>query len=176
MPDGEEDAAPAPTPTILLVHFTRSQLERLGQRLGRLEPPSPADLEMLDEFECSFDPAQDYVVQSIRGRLGLDPTARRKTPRSIVAKIRRQRTALPRMQDIAGCRLVVEDAIKQEEVVERLCGLEWEAHQVDDRRKRPSHGYRAVHIIVQVDGRPVEIQVRTQLQDMWAQVSEKMAD
>ena len=158
------------------VALTRSQIERLGQRLSRSVSPDPADLELLDEFEQSFQPAQDYVVRTIRTELKLTPTARRKTRRSIVAKIRRQHTALPRMQDIAGCRLIVEDVIEQEEVLERLLQLPWEASQVDDRRLRPSHGYRAVHVIVTAHAHPVEIQVRTRLQDLWAQISEKMAD
>ena len=45
-----------------------------------------------------------------------------------------------------------------------------------DRRDRPSHGYRAVHIIVRPNKRPVEIQVRTALQHRWAELSEKAAD
>lgn len=156
--------------------LTRSQIERLGQRLSRSDSPDLADLELLDEFEQSFQPAQDCVVRTIRTELRLNPTARRKSRRSIVAKIRRQHTALPRMQDIAGCRLIVEDALEQEEVLERLLQLPWEASQVDDRRLRPSHGYRAVHVIVTAVGHPVEIQIRTALQDLWAQISEKMAD
>jgi ppGpp synthetase/RelA/SpoT-type nucleotidyltranferase len=45
-----------------------------------------------------------------------------------------------------------------------------------DRRDNPSYGYRAVHIIVFEDGVPVEIQVRTKLQDSWAQITEKLGD
>lgn len=45
-----------------------------------------------------------------------------------------------------------------------------------DRRETPSHGYRAVHIIVFPDGVPVEIQLRTKLQDSWAQITEKLGD
>ncbi len=45
-----------------------------------------------------------------------------------------------------------------------------------DRRTNPSHGYRAVHIIVATHGVSVEIQVRTALQDLWAQLSERLAD
>src|SRR5262249_26239032 len=47
---------------------------------------------------------------------------------------------------------------------------------VMDRRDKPSHGYRAVHIIAEVAGKPVEIQVRTALQHLWAEVSEKASD
>ncbi len=45
-----------------------------------------------------------------------------------------------------------------------------------NRREKPSHGYRAVHVIVFVDSTPMEIQVRTKLQDTWAQISEKLGD
>jgi hypothetical protein len=45
-----------------------------------------------------------------------------------------------------------------------------------DRRTEPSHGYRAVHVIVKLQGRLVELQVRTRLQDSWAQAMERLAD
>jgi hypothetical protein len=47
---------------------------------------------------------------------------------------------------------------------------------VIDRRERPSHGYRAMHVVVQQQGKPVEIQVRTRLQHLWAELSEKLSD
>jgi len=79
------------------------------------------------------------------------------------------------VQDIAGCRLVVPDVYTQDQVVDRL------VHSLDraivvDRRKVPSHGYRSVHIIASMLGKPIEIQVRTELQHLWAEFSEKVAD
>lgn len=47
---------------------------------------------------------------------------------------------------------------------------------VIDRRENPSHGYRAVHIIAEISGKPIEIQLRTSLQHLWAEVSEKSSD
>lgn len=44
------------------------------------------------------------------------------------------------------------------------------------RRKWPSGDYRAVHIIATAQNKPIEIQVRTELQHLWAQLSEKLAD
>ena len=37
------------------------------------------------------------------------------------------------------------------------------------------HGYRAVHLVVEMDGFQVEIQVRTIAQNSWAQLSEDLA-
>jgi ppGpp synthetase/RelA/SpoT-type nucleotidyltranferase len=48
--------------------------------------------------------------------------------------------------------------------------------RVVDRRVRPSHGYRAVHVIVTSESRLVEIQIRTEVQHLWAQMSEKQSD
>ena len=45
-----------------------------------------------------------------------------------------------------------------------------------DRRPSPTYGYRAVHVIVEVLDRTVEIQVRTMLQHTWAELSEKLSD
>jgi ppGpp synthetase/RelA/SpoT-type nucleotidyltranferase len=45
-----------------------------------------------------------------------------------------------------------------------------------DRRERPSYGYRAVHVLVASYGKVIEIQVRTSLQHLWAELSEKLSD
>ena len=45
-----------------------------------------------------------------------------------------------------------------------------------DRRAAPSYGYRAVHIVVKISGKLVEIQIRTLLQHLWAEVSERLSD
>lgn len=47
---------------------------------------------------------------------------------------------------------------------------------VVDRRPKPSHGYRAAHVVVSVSQKLVEIQIRTALQQIWAELSEKLAD
>jgi ppGpp synthetase/RelA/SpoT-type nucleotidyltranferase len=80
------------------------------------------------------------------------------------------------MQDIAGARLIAgEDRFKQDQVMARIVELFPKA-EVMDRREVPSYGYRAVHVIVEMDKRFVEIQIRTVLQDLWAQVVERLAD
>lgn len=37
-------------------------------------------------------------------------------------------------------------------------------------------GYRAVHLVVSIEAIPVEIQIRTELQNSWAQIVERLAD
>lgn len=154
---------------------TSSQLRRLGERLATTEFPDDADLDLPTEYEISFQPALDFVVSELAERFHVRATPRYKSVTSIVGKIRRERTRLTTMQDIAGCRVVVATIADQEDLVERLMAHRWAISQ-QDRRAIPSHGYRAVHLIINVDDRRVEVQVRTRLQDRWAQISEKLAD
>lgn len=79
------------------------------------------------------------------------------------------------MQDIAGCRIIVPDILTQDEVVENLKSL-FDKLTVVDRRENPSHGYRAVHVIVAHSDKLIEVQVRTALQHLWAELSEKLSD
>jgi len=71
--------------------------------------------------------------------------------------------------------LIVADIAEQDRLVASLIELFSESTVVD-RREKPSHGYRAVHVIVTIEKRTVEIQIRTALQQEWAEVSEKLAD
>ncbi len=82
---------------------------------------------------------------------------------------------LTQIQDIAGCRIVTPDMLDQVLVVGEL-EYQFKGAIIIDRRDTPSHGYRAVHVIVRHSGKLVEIQVRTALQHLWAELSEKLAD
>jgi len=155
--------------------MTSAQIDRLGQRL-KTDELTEADLRALDDYRQSFASAYAVVLEVIRERLGLQPTGRiAKSTASVVDKLRRESIRLSQMQDIAGCRLVVPDIESQNRIGE-LLRTNFEHVTVVDRRGRPSHGYRAVHLIVRCNGKLVEIQVRTEAQHLWAEISEKLAD
>jgi hypothetical protein len=84
------------------------------------------------------------------------------------------------VQDVAGARIVVDgDRIEQDEIVEQVVAAFRDGARppmIRDRRAAPSSGYRAVHVVIFEDGLPVEVQVRTRLQDLWAQVVEQLGD
>jgi len=155
---------------------TKGQIDRLGERL-REGPVSDNDLRELDAYRESFGKAYDEVIARIRSTTGLEPTGRpMKTPGSVVQKLRREKgMRLSRMQDIAGCRVVVATLPEQDRLVRDLSQAFAKATVVD-RREKPSHGYRAVHVIARALDKAVEIQVRTELQNLWAQLSEVMSD
>ncbi|MGH7714336.1 MAG: hypothetical protein ACREOG_23865 [Gemmatimonadaceae bacterium] len=154
---------------------SKTQIDRLGDRLreGILEE---ADLRQLDAYRRSFAPAYDEIVSVIRRELATEPTGRpaKSTP-SIVEKLQRESIRLSQMQDIAGCRFVVPDIAAQDGAIAVLKAAMPNADVVD-RRQNPSHGYRGVHVIATVNERSVEIQIRTEPQHLWAEISEKLAD
>lgn len=156
--------------------ISKTQVDQLGDRLRKADI-SEDDLRLLDAYRESFAEAYEEVVGTIRHAANIEPTGRpAKTRFSIIEKLRREKTMqLSRMQDVAGCRIVVSDIQRQDQVVERLKHA-FAKVKVTDRRRKPSHGYRAVHLIVTARNKSVEIQVRTELQDLWAQQSEVLAD
>lgn len=138
--------------------------------------PSEADLRMLDEYRRSFGEAYEKVVGTIREQLNLEPTGRpAKSTSSLIEKLHRESIRLSQVQDIAGCRLVASDILEQEYVVASLQGV-WPDASAVDRRINPSYGYRAVHVITKISDKPIEIQVRSSLQHLWAVLSEKFSD
>jgi ppGpp synthetase/RelA/SpoT-type nucleotidyltranferase len=155
--------------------LSKTQVDRLGDRL-RKGTVAEEDLQQLDTYRRSFSESYDEIVAVVRDATQLEPTGRpTKSTTSIIEKIRRETIRLSQMQDIAGCRVVVDNILVQDQVVERLKSALPKAIVVD-RRKQPSFGYRAMHVIVTARNKPVEIQVRTELQHLWAQFSEKLSD
>lgn len=155
--------------------LSNSQVDKLGERLKQ-EVIEDKDLVLLNAFRKSFEVAHIAVKAAIEEQLGLAPTGRPEKSRgAIVDKLRRESIRLSQMQDIAGCRLIVRSIAEQDCTVVAICDLFKEV-KVLDRRINASHGYRAVHIIAYKYGKPVEVQVRTGLQNLWATFSEKMAD
>lgn len=153
---------------------SKTQIDRLGDRL-KGGPHTESDLRLLDDYRRSFGEAYEAVVRTIRQR-GEFPTGRlAKSTASIVEKLRRESIRLSQMQDIAGCRVVVANVVEQEQFVASL-KTDFPEAAVIDRRDNPSYGYRAIHIIAEIAGKPIEIQVRSSLQHLWAEVSEKSSD
>jgi ppGpp synthetase/RelA/SpoT-type nucleotidyltranferase len=119
-------------------------------------------------------------MAAVQGRLSqevsIETTSRLKTRDTLVDKLRRQRTRLSTVQDIAGLRVVADMSLQEQDAMRTRIESLFPGCAVQDRRVAPSFGYRAVHVIALQDGYRVEIQVRTYLQDLWAQVIERLAD
>jgi ppGpp synthetase/RelA/SpoT-type nucleotidyltranferase len=161
--------------------LTKSQIERLGYRLLGSSQPTGDDLAELHELLLIYGDALADTATAVQRDLGITSTPRIKTTGTILEKLERHGGSwLKSIQDIAGMRIVGsfgragQDALAAQLV--ELFADTGRRPKVVDRRADPSHGYRAVHVIVFVRSVPVEIQVRTSLQHQWADLFEKLAD
>ena len=83
------------------------------------------------------------------------------------------------MQDIGGCRAVLDTQDQVQRVVERFCANSLRRNQQPDKIKDyvaspRASGYRAIHIYTRYHGRRVEVQLRTREQDSWAKIVEDL--
>jgi hypothetical protein len=157
--------------------MSNSVVDKLGKRLREGGASTPEDLEALQKLRAAHDDALAEVATILRQELGSEPRTRLKTVGTLVDKLRRETTLrLSEVQDIAGARIELSGGRgQQDQVVTRLVAR-FPGCKVVDRREKPSSGYRAVHVIVKVSGCRVEIQVRTHMQSLWAQVAERIGD
>ena len=170
--------------------YSPSQVRRAGDRIRRAaqrhEAAQQNDLALLDEYRAWHQPTlercQRELVSVFHERLELDPetfaiTGRPlKTVEAITAKLVRG-TRLNTMRDIAGTRIVV-PALDVQDAVTALVLETFKGHSAriekDTRVDGDESGYRALHVVSELDNRFAEIQVRTKLQDAWAQMVERV--
>jgi len=154
--------------------LSNSSVTRLGEQLKNGNDDANT-LTELEAYRSEFVPAYNHVVRILKDKLLLSVTGRFKSTISIIEKLRRSSSRLAQIQDIAGCRVVATTTMEQREIADSL--RQWFPDiKFIDRTTRPSNGYRAIHALVRHDGRVVEIQIRTLIQNFWASISEKVAD
>lgn len=164
--------------TMSPLSMSRSALDRLGKRLAAEGEIADADYDLLLEVLTAYQQALQEAQERLH-RLGYSPTSRTKTTGVLVDKLRREHSSLKSVQDIAGTRIICADRDEQNDIVQSVvtCFADGGREpKVKDRRDEPSHGYRAVHVVVTVQDLPVEIQIRTERQDTWAQIVESLGD
>jgi ppGpp synthetase/RelA/SpoT-type nucleotidyltranferase len=134
------------------------------------------DWGILRQYRLAVREGVAPIIATVResgGAEALAFTTRLKTDYSVIEKLRRTTIRLRQIDDIMGCRIVVRDIEAQNMLAGKIADLA--VAKVRDRRARPSFGYRAVHVILG-SGPYLEVQIRTVLQDAWAELSERIAD
>jgi ppGpp synthetase/RelA/SpoT-type nucleotidyltranferase len=98
----------------------------------------------------------------------------KRTPQIVMKLARHPEMQLARMQDIGGCRAILGGGASEVQGVLRRIRRNWDVKGFKDYVASPApSGYRAIHIIVERDGRLVEIQLRTPRQHEWAEAVER---
>lgn len=157
-----------------------SRFDRIGKKLAEGTVLSGEEAAELELVFTSYDSARQ-VVQDGLSALGHPPsTSRLKTTTTLIDKLQREPLSIRGIDDLAGVRLIIDGGrFKQDrlgEIIRQKFDNADKPPKIHDRRYGPSFGYRAVHIIVYVDKIPVEVQLRTELQHMWAEITEKLGD
>lgn len=139
------------------------------------DPLTPGNTESIEEVQLSdelrkiFDVQREYdqARQDTKEALEDMPgtvQSRTKTPYSIINKLRRKRIGGEKgITDIAGTRLIVENHDDLKMAVEKIeSGALGDVMEKEDHYQSEGNPYSAVHFIISVDGKPVEVQVLTE--------------
>lgn len=185
---------PAP-PALARPEFvpSKSQVNAAGARLAsaRLGKQELSSEEMLDAIrvvdawrQLHAEPLA-WVTEKLMGRVS--PIAIRavvaqrlkRMPQIIKKLARYENMNLARMQDLGGCRVVVDQPEEVEEAARAIGSYgsnRWVVrHEADYRADgRADTAYRALHMIVLRDDRLIEIQLRTLRQHAWAEAVERV--
>ncbi|MFI5932531.1 RelA/SpoT domain-containing protein [Actinoplanes sp. NPDC051494] len=169
---------------------TKSQVNKCGKLLKRV---AYEDLEGIDETAIDhaieviglFRAAHAYPMLKIRQ--GLTSMVRtenadeavtqrlKRIPRIIRKLHRMPNMPLASLEDVGGVRTVLADGPELERVRNRVM-RNWRTQLTRDPRDYIAFpkdiGYRAVHLVVERDGRAIEVQLRTRGQQQWADAVE----
>jgi hypothetical protein len=172
----------------VILEYTKGQVDAAGRLLTQGEgSPQEIDraLEILNNWRAAHSFPLNTIQVGLRRRArAVDPNAliaqRLKRVPSILQKLRRfSNMNLSRMQDIGGCRAVV-DTSAQVRSIQREYKRSKQQHvfvgEKDYIAQPKSSGYRGVHLVYRYasaqtpayNGRLVEIQLRSRLQHAWA--------
>jgi ppGpp synthetase/RelA/SpoT-type nucleotidyltranferase len=135
-------------------------------RKAHLQPLTETTLELqqwLTEYKTKY-----YIAQ----RLKRKP--------QIIRKLNRLSVRLTQLQDIGGCRIIVERNADVDRILkflqEKLAAQKnISVDRITDYRElgRDITGYRAVHVLMTRHGRKLELQIRSRIQHYWAESIER---
>ena len=140
--------------------------------------------EILDSFRAVHQQPMTKVAMGLRSMVHTvtraDPIVSqrlKRSPRIVRKLVKMGNSSLARLEDIGGCRAVVQNLEELEAVRDRI-EAQWGQRYDQIRRERDyvngpqPTGYRALHWVVERDGRRIEVQLRTRLQQQWANAVE----
>ncbi|MFF0277486.1 RelA/SpoT domain-containing protein [Streptomyces sp. NPDC004330] len=135
----------------------------------------------LAEFRAGFSYPLTKVAMGLRSMVSCESDSVRvgqrlkREPQIINKLVRQPGMLLARMEDIGGCRAVLPSPAAMTGVENRI-RKRWEVLRYRDYVEDPkASGYRAVHLVTERDGKRIEVQLRTEGQQDWADAVESFA-
>lgn len=167
--------------------LTSSQVKKAGQILRRRARGEPVDPEAAAKaMEVLLAYRAEHSMPLRKANMGLrsmvrtagaevEVSQRLKRVPTILNKLQREPTlALSKMQDIGGCRAVLASVDEVRRVEARLKKNRPPVGYADYIAEPRASGYRGVHVVVEYDGRHIEVQLRTHVMHAWAIAVERL--
>lgn len=166
---------------------SKSQVNKAGKLIRRRARGERIDdmqyrvaLATLREFRSEFRGPLIKATMGLRSVVGTEGceirvSQRLKRTPTVVDKLVREPTMqLGNMHDIAGCRAVLGSLNEVRRVQRRLSKNRPPLRTFDYIENPKPSGYRGIHVVVQYDDRPVEVQLRTVGMHEWAMTVEQL--
>ena len=166
-------AAPTPPPQPAANLATGMRPGAINQSIGPVAAGlGPAYYKALGEHIASYQPVKDACEAQLRQLFpGLPICGRLKGTQQLHDKLANkyepQGKGMEAVEDIAGTRVHLEKVEDIKLAVARVKRA-FTVRSEDDYISRPKGGYRSYHLIVEVQGKPVELQLRTKRMTVWA--------
>lgn len=170
--------------------YSKSRVDKAGRAIAKADEHAMVRLDarsVVNNWRSSHRFPLNTMQMTLRKyATSVDPSAlvwqRLKRFSSVKEKLRRKRgMALSRMQDVGGCRAVVDDVedVWSIHKAYQASSIRHELEDEDDYITSPPYtGYRSLHLIYRYkatspakacyDGMRIEIQLRSQMQHAWA--------
>lgn len=162
---------------------TRSAVRKAGSAVRKfargeipfeqLEPHVATLTAYRDSFSYPLEQFHDRLV-SVQVEAGIEAETTRRLKRvpTILDKLEREPTLdLSKMQDIGGCRSVVR-SLDEVYALRDLVTSHWECEERDYVLNPRTSGYRSIHLVASFEETVIELQLRTQVMQDWAQTVE----
>jgi ppGpp synthetase/RelA/SpoT-type nucleotidyltranferase len=169
--------------------LSKSKIDRAGQAFAKDDFRNVEDMleleEVFDEYRKShLEPLSETTLelQSWLNGYGYDYyiAQRLKRKPQIIRKLNRLSVRLTQLQDIGGCRIIVEKNDVVDQIIEFLKSKiastkDLTLTRITDYREkgRDVTGYRSVHLLLERAGRKLELQLRSRIQHYWAESIER---
>ncbi|MEE8725486.1 MAG: hypothetical protein SOI15_05380 [Bifidobacterium crudilactis] len=162
--------------------WTKSSIRSLKHAI--LEGSSAVDSLSYQDVSVWYSMALALVVSRIKDACpsiistSIDTSFRVKTIDTLRGKLKRQSTySINRIHDVMGVRLVGKMSLSEQDMLANSLAKLFDNAEISDMRETGHSGYRAVHLaIILPNSVCAEVQIRTTLQDEWANCYELAAD